>query len=470
MTNNPDLVIIGGGPGGYVAALRASQLGAKVTLVEKDKIGGVCLNEGCIPTKALLRSAEVYATVESAAEYGVRIPSPEIDWPAMQARKQQVVEQLTSGVAKLLERAGIEVVYGVASFASPHEITVNSPEGMSRIRSDRFIIATGSSPAAIPIPGLDLPEVWDSTKALHIETLPKRLLIIGGGAIGVEFATLFSTLGVEVTLVEMLPRLLPTMDADIGAALQWILEANNVLVKTSTQVSQVTPVASGGLAVEARTGKSVEKYSTDCVLVAVGRKPNTEGLNLESAGVSYDRRGITVDSTLRTSVPHIYAIGDVTGGILLAHVAMKEGEVAAENALGHSARMNYDYIPSCVFSHPEAASVGMSEEEARDKGYDVRVGRFPFNGNGKALAQGEPDGFVKVIAEAKYGQVLGVHIVGPHASDLILEASALLNLECTLEEMTAIIRPHPTLGEALTEAALAVSGQAIHLPKPIAEQ
>ena len=469
MTETPDLVIMGAGPGGYVAALRASQLGARVTLVEKGEIGGVCLNWGCIPTKALIRSAEVYSTVKSASRFGVKTSAPTVDWDAMQDRKRKIVGQLTGNVAKLLDRAGVKTVFGEASFVSPTEITVGTSSGTVRLSAQRFIVATGSSPAVIPVPGLDLPQVWDSTAALDVDALPRSLLIIGGGAIGVEFADLFSTLGVAVTLVEMLPRLLPTMDSDIGAALQWTLESSQVVVKTGTQVTRVTPAASGGLAVETQTPGGTEAHSVDNVLVAVGRKPNTAGLGLEKAGVAFGRTGITADATTRTNVSHIHAIGDVTGGLLLAHVASREGEVAAENLLGHTASIDHRYVPGCVFSHPEAASVGLSQEAAQDQGYDVRVGRYPFNGNGKALADGGPDGFVKVVAESKYDQVLGVHIVGPHASDLILEASALLTLECTLDEMTAIIRPHPTLGEALTEAALAVSGKAIHLPKPVGQ-
>ena len=469
MSDGSDLVVIGGGPGGYVAALRASHLGAKVTLIERDKIGGVCLNWGCIPTKALLHGAEVYATVQSAAKFGVVASEASIDWVAMQSRKQQVVDQLTAGVARLLDRAAVDVICGEASFLSATEIAIKGQDGTQHIAGNNVIVATGSSPASIPVPGLDLPGVWDSTAALASESLPGRLLIIGGGAIGVEFAALFSTLGVQVTLVEMLPSLLPTMDADLGSAIQWTLETKGAVIRTGSQVSRVAAAADAGLDVKAQTSQGSESFSVDNVLVAVGRRPNTGGLNLEAAGVRYDRGGIETDAAMRTSVPHIHAVGDVTGGILLAHVATKEGEVAVEDALGHAAKMNYSYVPSCVFSHPEAASVGLTEAQAQEKGYSVRVGRFPFNGNGKALADGDLDGFVKVVAESKYGQLVGVHIVGPHASDLILEATALLNLECTLEEMTAIIRPHPTLGETLTEAALAVNGQAIHLPKPIAQ-
>ena len=461
---DPDLVVIGGGPGGYVAALRAAQLGARVTLVEAEHIGGVCLNVGCIPTKALLWSAEVYHLASQAPQFGVRTGPVEIDWPAMQARKAEVAGKLVAGVRLLLERSGVAVVAGRARFTGPQEVAVEGPAGSQRLVARRSIVATGSSALRLPIPGVDLPGVLDSTAALALERLPESLLVVGGGAVGLEFATLFSTLGVKVTLVEMLPRLAPLADSDVGNALRTALLVQGVKVHLNTRISGLE-AAQEGLVAHLQGPQGELTVAAERVLLAAGRRPNVDGLGLEAAGVAFGRQGIQVDERMATKVPHIYAVGDVTGGTMLAHVAMHQGAVAAENALGHPARMRYHAVPGCIFSRPEAASVGLTEEAAREQGYDVRVGRFPFNGNGKAIAQGEIEGFVKVVAEARYGAVLGVHIVGPHASDLILEGALGLTLETTLDEIAATIHAHPTLGEAVAEASLAALGRALHLPK-----
>ena len=459
-----DLVVIGGGPGGYVAALRAAQLGARVALVEADRLGGVCLNVGCIPTKALLASAEVYHTVARAAEFGVRCGTPELDWPAMQARKQQVVAKMVGGVRMLLERAGVTVLSGRARFLGADRVAVSGPAGEQVLSATRFIIASGSSPLRLPIPGADMPGVLDSTGALSLESLPESVLVVGGGAVGLEFATLFATLGVRVTVVEMLPRLAPLMDRDVGEALRTALAVQRVRVYVNTRIEAIE-AGERGLVARLQGPQGELTVESEKVLLAAGRRPNVEGLGLEAAGVAFDRKGIRVDDRMATGVVGIYAIGDVVGGSMLAHVAMHQGVVAAENALGHEARMRYNAVPSCIFARPEAASVGLTEEAAREQGYDVRVGRFPFNGNGKAVAQGEIEGFVKVVAEARYGAVLGLHIVGPHASDLILEGALGLTLETTLDEIVATIHAHPTLGETVAEASLAALGRALHLPK-----
>jgi dihydrolipoamide dehydrogenase len=459
-----DLIVIGGGPGGYVAALRAAQLGARVTLVEAEHVGGVCLNEGCIPTKALLWSAEVYRLVAEAERYGVRAGSPQIDWPAMQARKAEVVGKLVGGVRMLLERAGVELVEGRARFTGAQSLTVASAGGERTLSAPHVVVATGSSPMPLPIPGADLPGVLDSTGALALEALPASLLIVGGGAVGIEFATLFATLGSKVTLVEMLPRLAPLADADVGEALRTALLLQGARVHVNTRIAAIE-AGQEGLRARLQGPQGETSVEAEKVLLAAGRRACVEGLGLEVAGVRYDRQGIQVDERMATSIPHIYAVGDAVGGTMLAHVAMHQGVVAAENALGQEARMRYNAVPSCIFSRPEAASVGLTEEAAREQGYDVRVGRFPFNGNGKAIAQGEIEGFVKVVAEARYGALLGLHIVGPHASDLVLEGALGLTLETTLDELAATIHPHPTLGEALAEASLAALGRALHLPR-----
>lgn len=465
MNTASDLIVIGGGPGGYVAALRAAQLGARVALVEAGEIGGVCLNVGCIPTKALLWSAEVYHLVAQAARFGVRASPPEADWPAMQARKAEVVGKLVGGVRMLLERAGVQVIPGRARFSGPGVLTVEGAEGAATLSAPRIIIATGSSPLPLPIPGSDLPGVLDSTGALALEALPESLLVVGGGAVGLEFATLFATLGVRVTVVEMLPRLAPLADADVGEALRMALLLQGAKVHVNTRIVALEAASEGTLRARLAGAEGETSVVAEKVLLAAGRRPNVEGLGLEAAGVRYDRKGIQVDERMATSAPGIYAVGDVVGGTMLAHAAMHQGVVAAENALGHPARMRYNAVPSCIFARPEAASVGLTEQAARDQGYDVRIGRFPFNGNGKAIAQGEVEGFVKVVAEARYGALLGLHIVGPHASDLVLEGALGLTLETTLDEIAATIHPHPSLGEAVAEAGLAALGRALHLPK-----
>ncbi|HOQ98588.1 MAG TPA: dihydrolipoyl dehydrogenase [Anaerolineae bacterium] len=459
-----DLIVIGGGPGGYITALRAAQLGAHVTLVEAEYLGGVCLNVGCIPTKALLASAEVYHVVSRSAEFGVRAAKPEADWPAMQARKADVVAKLVGGVRMLLGRAGVDVVEGHAHLSGPGTVAVDGAGGMQTWAAPRIVIATGSSPLTLPIAGGDLPGVLDSTGALALEALPASLLVVGGGAVGLEFATLFATLGSQVTVVEMLPRLAPLADADVGDTLRTALLLQGAKVHVSTKITAIE-AGRGALRARLQGPQGEVIVEADKALLATGRRPNVAGLGLEAAGVRYDRRGIQVNEHMATSVPGIYAVGDVTGGSMLAHVAMHQGAVAAESSLGHKARMRYDAVPSCIFARPEAASVGLTEQAAREQGYDVRVGRFPFNGNGKAIAQGEVDGFIKVVAEARYGALLGLHIVGAHASDLVLEGALGLTLEMTLDELAATIHPHPSLGEALAEAGLAALGRPLHLPK-----
>jgi len=461
MASLTDVVVIGGGPGGYVAALRAAQLGAQVILVEQERVGGVCLNHGCIPTKALLRSVEVLELTRRAGEFGVLVGEPRLDWSAVQARKNTLVEQMVGGVERLLERNGVDVVQATASLHSPGQVALKQEGETRQIEGRSVVIATGSRPWSPPIPGLNSAGVLTSRDALALETLPESLMIVGGGAVGVEFATLFAACGVQVTLVEMLPHLAPGLDGDIGAALEWSLTQRGVRVLTSTEV---VAVEAGGVGFQVQVSGPAgeESLELEQVLMAAGRAPNVEGLGLDVVGVRHNRQGIAVDQAMHTNVPGVYAIGDVTGGAMLAHVAMHEGVVAAENALGRTSRMDYKAVPSCIFSWPEAASVGLGEEEAREQGYEVRVGKFPFADNGKSLVQGEAEGFVKVVANARFDEILGLHVVGPHASDLILEGTLALVLEATLDEIEAAIHPHPTLGEAVAEAALAARGRALH--------
>ena len=468
-----DIAIVGGGPGGYVAALRAAQLGAQVALIEENTVGGVCLNVGCIPTKALLRSAEVYRTFLQAQAFGLRLEGRVTpDWPAIQARKGDIVRQLVRGVEVLLRKAGVQVVRGRGRFVAPQALEVTTAEGSQQVEAKHIVIATGSRPVRLPfvsaqdrpLPGMDLPGVMDSTGGLALEALPKRLLVIGGGVVGVELADIFNAFGVKVAVVEMLEQILPQMDHDLGKALAWTLGQRGVELYLNSQVTRVEAVEGGLRATVVTSGGEVD-IEAGRVLVAVGRRPNVEDLGLEAAGVRFDKAGIPVDVQMQTNVPGVYAVGDVTGGALLAHVAMRGGEVAVENALGHAAAFDAKTVPWCVYTAPEVASVGLTETQAREGGYDVQVGRFPLTASGRALTYGETDGFVKVVSEARFGEVLGLHILAPHASEMIHEGGLALALEATLDELVATVHGHPTLGEAVREAVLAARGAALHLPR-----
>jgi dihydrolipoamide dehydrogenase len=360
-----------------------------------------------------------------------------------------------------LRRAEVDVLQGRGRFINPHTIEVSGDEGTQQVQADKVIVATGARPIRLPLPGFDLPEVLDSTGALALEALPGRILIVGGGVIGAEFAAIFAAFGVQVTIVEMLDRLLPMMDEDISEEIAKSLRRKKIQFYLNSRAQEIA--ADGdSLSVSVETPDGPETFEVDKVLVSVGRRPNVEELGLEEIGVKLDR-GIVVNERMETSVGDIYAIGDVTGQWWLAHVASHQGVVAAENACGHPARMDYRSVPSCVFTSPEVASVGLTEAQAREQGYNVLVGRFPFIANGKALTYGEREGFVKVVSEEKYREVLGLHIVGPHASDLVLEGALAISMEATLDEIEATIHAHPTLGEAIHEAALDALGRAIHI-------
>jgi dihydrolipoamide dehydrogenase len=467
MAERYQVLVIGGGPGGYVAALRASQLGARVALVEETYIGGVCLNVGCIPTKALLRSAEVYDEVRSAREFGLQVEGAVVpDWSAIQKRKERIVRLHTRGVEGLLKKAGVAVYDGRGRFVSlsaagVHAVEVTNEGVQQRLEAEKVIVATGARPIRLPLPGFDLPGVLDSTGVLALEALPQRLLIVGGGVIGCEFAALYATLGVQVTVVEMLDRLLPMMDADVSTE---ITRAFRKLKIESHLGSRATGIEATGeaLGVSVDTPEGARTFEVETVLVSVGRRANVEDLGLETVGVQVER-GVVVDERMQTVVPGIYAIGDVTAKWWLAHVASHEGIVAAENACGHPASMNYKSVPACVFTRPEVASVGLTEAQAREQGYDVLIGKFPFAAVAKASIYGQRQGFVKVVSESRYGEVLGLHIVGPHASDLILEGGLALSMEATLDEIEATVHAHPTLGESIAEAVLAARGRALHV-------
>ena len=467
MEHSVDVCIIGTGPGGYIAAVRSAQLGMKVAVVEREELGGICLNRGCIPTKAMLRSAELLTTMRHSAEFGINADNITVDFAKVVERREKVVKQLTGGVGSLMRSYGVEVVRGTATFAERGKVKVSGATDAT-ITAKNVIVATGSSPAKLPIPGGDGPGIIDSDGALALREIPKSLLIIGGGAIGCEWASVFSAFGTKVTVVEMMPTLLPVEDEEIGKTLARSLARQGVTVHTETKVNEIV-VGDDGLSTGVLTLKDgkEERVPAEKVLVGVGRRPNSAGLGLEAVGVNLDRRGfIEVDDRLRTSAGNIYAIGDVTGKQLLAHLAMHQGVAASEAIAGVGHPMDYKVVPGCTYTHPEVASVGLSEKKAIEQGFDVQVGRFPFVANARALTHGETEGLVKVVADKKYGELLGVHIIGPTASELIPEAALGIRLESTLEDIAHTIHAHPTLSEAVGQAAWSALGGALDLPKP----
>ena len=459
-TNEKKIIVIGGGIGGYPAALRAARLGAQVVLIERDKLGGVCLNWGCVPTKTLLQSAEIYSTVKRAPSFGVKVENISIDFAAMMRRKEGVIRQLTSGVEKLLKDKKVEIIRGTATFSD--QKTIKIMETGKIIQGDKVIIATGSVPTKPDIPGIDGPNIMTSDDILSTKSLPKGVLIIGGGYIGVELGQLLSRLGVRVTIVEILSHTVPREDEDVGEALKKRLQEEGIDIYTNSTVEKIEPGKKIATVTYA-TPEGKKTVRVEKVILASGRRPYAEGLGLEKIGVRVDKDGIIVNNRMETNIPGIYAIGDSIGGIMLAHVAMAEGEYAARNAMGISSEIDYAAVPRCIYSFPEIGAVGMTEGEARER-YNVKVSRFPLHANSKANILGETHGMVKIIAEEEEGDILGVHIYSPHATDLISEAVFAMEMEATAEELAHVIHPHPTLSEALGEAAQILSGGAIHLP------
>jgi dihydrolipoamide dehydrogenase len=455
-----DICIIGAGPGGYVAALRAAQLGAKVALIERQRVGGVCLNWGCIPTKAMVSSIELLVEIERAEEFGVVVSEPGFDFSRMMARKDQVVDQLVTGVESLLQARKVEVIAGSGQLISPTKVKVTDGS-TEMVEARKIVVATGSVAAKPPVPGLDLPGVLTSNEIVSLKELPDDLVIVGGGVIGVEFATIFSALGTKVTIIEMLPSILTTVDEELGRRQQQALRKQGVDLHTRSPLKEIRE-ARGGLDIILEGPKGEETLQADTVLVATGRVPYTEGLNLQEIGVKTEKGAILVDEHLETNVPGVYAIGDVTGGYMLAHVASHEGEVAVENALGKDTAISYEAVPNCVFTMPEIAGVGLMEQEAKEQGISYKKSRFPFTASGRALAMGQTSGLVKMICDEETGRVLGLHIMGPHATDLIAEGALAIQCGATAEDVAATIHAHPTLAEAVREAALGQGVGPIH--------
>lgn len=455
------VVIIGGGPAGYVAAITAARKGQKVIIVEERQLGGTCLNEGCIPTKSLLESAETYETIKHATAFGIDVPENgvAVNWQGVQQYKDKVMKQLVLGVGYLMKKNQVQVINGKASFVTDQMVKVEKADGEEQITADRFILATGSEPIELPFAPFDGNWVIHSSHAMSLPSIPASLLIVGGGVIGCEFASIYSRLGTKVTMVEMAAHLLPGEDPDIAEVLKRQLEAAGVTIYTETALKRVD-AATKTATVQVRD--RMEEIRAERVLVAIGRKPRVEGLGLDRIGVRYARQGIQVNEHMQTSIPHIYACGDVIGGIQLAHVAFHEGEVAALNACGIEKTASYHAVPRCIYTSPEIASVGLTETQAREKYGDVRIGEFAFSANGKALIRNEQAGKAKVIVEPKFNEIVGVSIVGPGATELIGQGTLMLHAEMTTDAMESFIAAHPTLSEALLEAVWNTTGQAIH--------
>jgi dihydrolipoamide dehydrogenase len=456
-----DIAIIGGGPGGYVAAIYAGKKKAKVCLIERDELGGTCLNRGCIPTKALIHSASIVNEIKQAKRFGIITRDVQIDWNTIQKNKETIVKTLTKGVENLLKANGVKTYKGTAKLLDKNTIEITYQTGQKEtITAQKIILATGSSPVIIPIPGYDLPGVITSDEALSLEELPESILIIGGGVIGIELGYIYNTLGVDITIVEMLPQILPRQDEEIQKELRKILERQGIKIYTNSKVKAIEKTEDK-LITTFETQEGVKQITTDRVLMAAGRKPNTEAV--KDLNLDIQKTGITVDEYLRTNIQNIYAIGDATGKSMLAHVASHQGITAAKNALGQNKKMDYKVIPGCIYTSPEVASVGLTEEEARQKYKDnIKIGRFPFIASGKALTLGERQGFVKIISDSKYNEILGIHILGPNATELAAEAALAIKLECTAEELADTIHAHPTLSEAVMEASFDLLGEPIH--------
>ncbi|GFI61171.1 dihydrolipoyl dehydrogenase [Clostridiales bacterium] len=446
------VAVIGGGPGGYVAAIHAAQLGAEVTLIEEKHIGGTCLNEGCIPTKALLHSAEVLKEAENAVEIGV-LAKPKLDFSKVMENKTKVIERLVNGVHSLLKGNGIHLIEGTGYFENKEVLKIRTDDGETEITADKYIIATGSVPAAVPIEGIE--KCIDSTGALCLEKLPASMVIIGGGVIGVEMATAYSAFGTMVTIVEMLPRLLMNMDRDMVVLAEKSLSSNDVEIMTSTKVVSIAE-KNGKKVVKVEKDQENTEIEAEEVLVCIGRKPNTDALCLENAGIRTEKGAITVNDHMETNVRNIYAIGDCTGGTMLAHIASMQGEVAAENAVGMDKRYDERTNPSCVYTRPEMATVGYTEDRAKKEGVSYTAGVFPLVGNGKSIIMNGGEGFVKIISHSRSKKILGMQIVGPRATDLITEGALAVSMNLGVEDIINTIHAHPTVGEAIREAAQAV--------------
>ena len=472
MANEYDLVILGGGTGGYVAAIRASQLGLKTAIVEKGMLGGTCLHKGCIPSKALLRSAEVFSTAKNAEKFGVSAADVSVDFRKVQERKENIVSQLYNGVRHLMKQGKIDVYEGTGRILGPSifsplpgtvSVEMNSGEENEMLLPKNVIIATGSSPRSLPGLDIDGQQVLTSEEALKLERLPASMLIIGGGVIGIEWASMLNDFGTDVTVIEYAERILPTEDEDVSKEMERLLKKKGITIVKKAKVLPETLEKGEQVSVSAEINGENRRFSAEKMLVSVGRKANVTNIGLENTDIQIENGYIQTNECFQTKESHIYAIGDCIGGMQLAHVASHEGITAVEHIAGLAPHpIDYSLVSRCIYSSPEAAAVGYTEKEAREQGFSVKVGKFPFKAIGKALVFGESDGFVKIIADKDTDDILGVHMIGPHVTDMISEAGLARVLDATPWEIGHTIHPHPTLSEAIGEAALAVDGLAIH--------
>lgn len=467
MTSNNsryDVVVVGSGPGGYVAAIRASQLGKRTAVIERDKLGGVCLNWGCIPTKALLESARLLDEMRSASQFGLVCNDPAPDWQAIVKRSRNAAMRMAKGVEYLLKKNKIDIIKGSAKLVSSNRLSVTSDDGDKAVEADHIILATGARPRQLPGLEYDGKRIIGYHEAMTLPEIPNRLLIIGAGAIGVEFAYLYSVMGSEVTLVELMENIVPLEDAEVSETLKRSFVKRGIAVHTSSKVTGVKKGGRGAWKYTVEGPKGEASVTADICFVAVGVQANIEDIGLEESGIQTERGFIKVDSRMRTSVPCVFAIGDCAGPPLLAHVGSHEGIVAAETIAGEpNSGMNHNNIPGCTYCHPQIASVGMTETKARETGLEIKTGKYLFRANGRAVTGGETDGFVKFIIDARFNEVLGVHIIGPGAPELIAEVVLGRELELTARDIATTIHAHPTLSEAVMEAAGDALGTAIHV-------
>ena len=464
MAKKYDLIVLGTGPGGYVAAIRASQLGLKVAVVEKESLGGICLNWGCIPTKALLKSANVFEYISHAQDYGIAVKDATVDFDGMVKRSRSVADGMSKGVQFLMKKNKIDVIMGFGKLVAGKKLEVTAEDGKKEsYEADHIIVATGGRSRELPSMPIDNEKIIGYRKAMVLEKIPKKMVIVGSGAIGVEFAYFYNTIGVDVTIVEFLPRIVPVEDEEVSKALERNFKKAGMTIMTSSEVTKVDTKGKG-CKVTVKTSKGEEVLDCDIVLSAVGIATNLEGIGLEDIGVATDKGKVVIDDFYKTNIPGIYAIGDIVKGPALAHVASAEGIICVEKIAGQNPEpLDYNNVPGCTYCSPEIASVGYTEAQAKEAGYDVKVGKFPFSASGKASAAGAKDGFVKVIFDAKYGEWLGAHMIGNNVTEMIAEVVSARKLETTGHEIIKSVHPHPTMSEAVMEAAAAAYDEVIHI-------
>lgn len=464
MSKMYDLIVVGSGPGGYVAAIRASQLGMSVAVVEAAELGGICLNWGCIPTKALLKSAQVFDYIKHAKDYGIDVPAPNVDFTAMITRSRNVAGGMSKGIEFLFKKNKIDLIQGFGKLTADKKVSVKDKSGVSTAyEAKNIILATGGRARELPNVKIDDKKIIGYRRAMFMEKQPKKMVIMGSGAIGVEFAYFYNSIGTEVTIVEFLPRIVPNEDEDISKELEKTYKKAGMNIMVNSSVESID-TAGEGCKVHVKTANGMQVIECDVVLSAVGMTTNLEGIGLEEAGVKFEKGRVLVNDFSETNIKGIFAIGDITHGPALAHVASAEGIICVEKIAGHHpAPLNYANIPGCTYCQPEIASVGMTEKQAKEAGYEIKVGKFPFSASGKASAAGVKGGFVKVIFDAKYGEWLGAHMIGANVTEMIAEVVVARNLETTGHEIIKSVHPHPTMSEAIMEATAAAYGEVIHL-------